>query len=92
MRRVNLDSAPPDVQSFLKQLPLDTDGVELESAGRVVMRVLPPGRVTDKERQAVIARGRELARAARARNEGVPAEVIDREIQQAIDEVRQRQR
>lgn len=37
-------------------------------------------------------RGRELARRARQRNVGVPQNVTDREIQQAIEEVRQKGR
>lgn len=38
----------------------------------------------------LLERGRELARRARERNAGVPQEILDREIEAAIEEVRQR--
>lgn len=44
----------------------------------------------DKDRAALVARGRELIHRARERNYGVPADVIRREIEQEIEAVRRR--
>ena len=43
------------------------------------------------EREALIERGRQLLRKSRDRNREVPARVIEREVQAAVDEVRSRQ-
>ncbi|MBW3542370.1 MAG: hypothetical protein KY476_19050 [Planctomycetes bacterium] len=91
MKRVSLDAATSAVKRFVRDLPLDDEGVELELEGEVVCEVLPPQSGSDAARQALIDRGRELARRARSRNKGVPARVIEREVRDAIDEVRRRQ-
>jgi hypothetical protein len=46
--------------------------------------------VLSADQSALLARGRELVRRARERNEAVPAAVIEREVAQAVDEVRHR--
>lgn len=91
MKRVNLDEAPAAVRTFIGNLPLDSDGVELEMEGEVVCEVLPPQAVTAAERAVLIARGRELAKRARERNKGVPAKVLEGEIEKAVAEVRRDQ-
>ncbi len=90
MIRVNLDEAPTDVQQFIRELPIDREGVELELGGKVVCEVLPPHALSETERLLLINRGRELARRARTRNEGVPPAVIEREVREAVEEVRGR--
>lgn len=47
--------------------------------------------LSDEDEDDLIARGRELVRRARERNFGVSMDVIDREIEQAIQTVRGRQ-
>jgi hypothetical protein len=42
--------------------------------------------------EVVLERAREIMRQARERNAGVPEEVLNREIEEAIDEVRQQGR
>ena len=42
------------------------------------------------DQAALLARGRELVRRARDRNQNVPADVIEREVTQAVEEVRRR--
>ena len=88
MKRVNLDTATADVKAFVRGLPLDGDGVELELEGQVVCEVLPPQDVSPAQAAALIARAREIAARSRARNKGVPARVIERTVVDALDEVR----
>jgi hypothetical protein len=90
MHRIKLDRAPASVQKFVRALPLSDDGVELELDGTVLCKVVSPHVLTDAEQAALIERGRELVRRARKRNQGVPARAIEREVRQAVEEVRRR--
>ena len=92
MKRVGLDTAAKAVKQFIRNLQIDTEGVELELEGKVVCEILPPCSISPAARAALIARGRELAKRARDRNKGVPAGTIEREVRQAVDEVRQRKK
>src|SRR5262245_22507423 len=90
MKRVKVDTATADVKQFVRGLPIDKGGVELELDGKVVCEVLPPRTVSPAERAALISRAREIGVRSRARNQGVRARVIEREVQNAVDEVRRR--
>jgi hypothetical protein len=92
MKRIKLDTASRTVQQFIRSLPVDAEGVELELNGRVLCKVIPPLQFSDAEKAALIQEGRELMRRARERNKGVPARVIEREVREAVKEVRSRQR
>ncbi len=92
MKRLSLDAAPPAVREFVASLPLDPDGVELEMNGHIVCKVLGPSHLLDAEKQALIKERWELIRRAQVRNKGVPARVLEREVQDAVEEVRRRRR
>ena len=85
---ISLDRENDLVKQFVRSLPIEADGVALELDGRVVCKVVPAFSETDTQR--LIARGRELVRRARERNRGVPARVIECEVQEAVKEVRRR--
>jgi hypothetical protein len=53
----------------------------------VICKVVPPH---EEIENALIERGRELVRRARERNRGVPAQVIEREVRDAVETVRRR--
>lgn len=91
-KRVKLDTATSAVKDFLRGLPLIPNGVELELAGKVIGRFMPPEELSDPEKSALLARGRELVQRARQRNQGVPARILERDIRKAVTEVRRRQR
>lgn len=61
------------------------EGTEVEVTTRT-------GRAGERSRDAatLVARGRELVRQARERNRDVPADVIERDVERAVDEVRGR--
>lgn len=90
MNRVSLDVADVSVRAFFQALPLGADGLELESQGRIICTVLPPGVPSNSNEAIVLARGRELVRQARGRNQGVPENLLDQEVSAAVDEVRRR--
>jgi hypothetical protein len=92
MQQLDLDTADPAVKQFFLSLPSDPEGVELVLRGDVVCRIVGPTQLTEIQKQALFARGRELVRRARERNRGVAADVLEREVGQAVDEVRRRKR
>jgi hypothetical protein len=89
---VNLDAAAPAVKKLVSTLPMDPEGVELALADRVVCKVVPPRQLAEADKAALLAEGKELLRRARARNKGVPARVLDREITEAVRSVRKARR
>ena len=92
MKRVNLDSALSAVKKFVSTLKVDPEGVELAIADRVVCKVVPPRQLSEAEKAALLAEGKELLARARARIKGVPARVLDREIVEAVRTVRNARR
>jgi hypothetical protein len=90
MHRVNLDSAPAAVRKFMAALPLEPDGVELELNGQVVCKVISRHQLSEVQRDALLEQGSQLMRQAQRRNKGVSGKVIEREVRDAVDEVRRR--
>jgi len=91
MQRVTIDGAGSGVKEFIRSLPLQAGGVELELEGRIICNVVPPGsELSEAEKAILLQRGRELVRRSRQRNSGVPERVIEEEIARAVDEVRRR--
>ena len=88
MKRVSLNNAQTVIKEFVRGLSINADGVQLELDGKIVCEVLPPQMIAAGERAALISRGRLLAEQARARNKGVPAHVIEREVREAVKKVR----
>jgi hypothetical protein len=88
MQRMSLDSAATAVQEFVRSLNFDPEGIELELNGRVVCKVISPYQLTEEERDELLKGGVSLMREAQSRNKGVPAKVIEREVREAVDEVR----
>jgi hypothetical protein len=91
MKRINLDQAPLAVKKFLRDLPRDDEGVELELAGEVICKIIGADQMSDGEKDALLERGWELIRQVQERNKQVPAKVIQREVRRAVSEVRSRQ-
>jgi hypothetical protein len=92
MRRINLDDAPPAVKKYIRSLRVGPGGVNLESQGEVILRVLPPNEMTEAEKAAAVDKAWKLIRRSQERNRGVSQAVIAREVQDAVDEVRRRRR
>jgi hypothetical protein len=91
MLRVTIDDAGSGVKEFIRSLPLQTGGVELELEGRVICNVVPPGSaLSESEKAVLVQRGRELVSWSRQRNLDVPERVIEDEVSRAVDEVRLR--
>ena len=88
MHRVKLDSAPPSVKKFVRGLLLESDGVELELDGQVVCKVIGPHQLTEADREALLDKVTKQIRRAHQRNKDVPARVIEREVRDAVAQVR----
>jgi hypothetical protein len=92
MKQIKLDRQDERVKEFIRALPIEPDGVELELNGKVICKVVGARHLADAERETILERGRELVKRARQRNQVVPAKVLEREVQEAVDEVRGRKR
>ena len=90
MKRVSLDEEPPEVQQFFQRLPLDSDGVELELHGRSICKVIPSLQFSEAEKESLVQERWKLILCAQERNKGVPSKVLEREVLDAVEEVRQR--
>jgi hypothetical protein len=88
MRRVKLDHAPAVVRKFLKSIDPGADGVELEMNGKLIGKLVSPSAFTEAEKKALIKKRWQLIRRAQKRNRGVPGRVIEREIREAVEQVR----
>ncbi len=88
MNRVNLDHDERTLKEFVRSLPSEHDGFELELDGRIVCKVLPPRQFSEAEKKALVEERWWLIQQAQARNKGVPARVIEREVRQAVEAVR----
>jgi hypothetical protein len=92
MKHLSIDEHDEQIKEFVRSLPVEPEGVELELDGRVVCKVFAPHQLSDTERDAVLRRGWERIRMAGERNQDVPAKEIEREVQEAVNEVRMRTR
>ena len=90
MQRMNVDAAGQAVKQFLLSLPIDQGDVELELNGKVLCKITGPDRLSDGEKAALRKKGLELIQQSHARNESLPASVIAREVEQAVQRVRDR--
>lgn len=88
MKQISLDSAAEDVKQFVRALPIGDEGVELALDGDVICKVIPPHGMSEAERDAVLATGWQRIREAQARNQDVPSKIIEREVNEAVDQVR----
>lgn len=92
MTRVDLEAVPHDVREFVVESPVDANGIELALHGEVIWKLVRPGELTDVEKQALLARGRDFVRDVRERVKDRPTAVMKRKVNEAVDEIRRRQR
>lgn len=88
-KRVDLAKEKP-LHDFIKRQGRIREPIELMLDDNIVAKIVSPTELSGQEAAALLARGRELVRRARERNKGVPAKVIEREVRQAVNEVRRR--
>jgi hypothetical protein len=92
MNRICLDSESADIKRFIHKLPIAGEGVELELNGKIVCKVIPSTMFSDAEKKSLVENRWKIIQRAQKRTKGLPPKVIEREIERAIDEVRQRKR
>jgi hypothetical protein len=88
MKRVNLDNAHAQVRKFFGSLALKADGVALVMKGHVIGKLLPPSRLTEAEKKALIEQRMQLIRRAQNRRRAIPSRVTEILIREAVEEVR----
>jgi hypothetical protein len=92
MHRVKLDRAAAAVKQFVRSLPIDSGSVELELGGKVLCRVTPAELLSDEERDALFDRVKKNLQRAHKRNRDVAANVIERDVREAVKHVRERRK
>lgn len=90
MNKVSLDAESPDVKQFIRGLTIAAEGVELELDGKVICKIVPSAVFSDAEKTALVEERWRIIRRVQKRMTGLPPKVIEREIEEAVDEVRQR--
>ena len=88
MKRINVDTASPDVKKFIRSLSIDANGVDVILGGSVICRIIRPGQLSDGEKNAQLGIVRQLLGEARANSKRMPAAVVERHIQSALKTVR----
>ena len=92
MKSIDLDQEDEGIKRFIRNLAHGSEGAMLRLNGQPLLKVLPPYEMSDAEKKAFIEERKALMRKARERNKGVPIKVIDKEVEEAIDEVRGRKK
>jgi hypothetical protein len=88
MKRVDLNTAAPEVKKFLRSLTIDANGVEVTLGGNIVCKIIRPGQLSDGEKAARLGAVRQLLGEARANSKRTPAAVVERKIRNALKTVR----
>ncbi len=88
MKRVDVDTASPEVKEFLRSLAIDANGVEVTLGGNVVCKIIRPGQLSDGEKAAQLGIMRQLLGEARANSKRMLAAVVERNIRNALKSVR----
>jgi hypothetical protein len=88
MKHINLDEQDTSVRQFLESLAGASEDAEVESNGRILLRISPPNLLSSDEKQSLIERRRELMRRARDRTRDMTQDELARFVQDAVDEVR----
>jgi hypothetical protein len=84
MKRVDVDTASPEVRKFLRSLTIDANGVEVTLGGNVVCKIIRPGQLSDAERAAQLGVVRQLLGEARANSKRTPAAAVERKIRTSM--------
>lgn len=92
MHQIDLEDVPPAVHEFFASLPIGEETIEFLSRGQIVGTFPASGQLTEAERDALLSDGWELLRRTQQRNRGVPPDVIAREVNEAVEQVRSRKR
>lgn len=90
MKRLDITQASKEVREFLDRIRGEEDTYLLEDQGKPVLGIVPAWQVTNAEerRTQLLAMLREVW----ARNRDVPPEEVERDVEEAIREVRSRPR
>jgi hypothetical protein len=88
--RIDIAMANKPVRELLQDLEPLREPVELVIEGTVVAKLVPPTEMTDLEKQRILAEGWQAVKKARENAGGKAASEIQKEVDQAVREVRSR--
>ena len=71
VRQIDVTKNKKQVAEFVRDLGRITQPIEILVEGHVVGRIVPPGELSEAEKEQLLRRGWELVQEARLRNEGL---------------------
>lgn len=89
-QRIDVTTTKKPVRQFLQELGTLRSPVELVVEDTVVAKLIPPAELSEKEKQRILDKGWQAVQCARSRTRGIPASVIQKEVDEAVREVRAR--
>ena len=89
-QQIDVTKSSQRVSEFVRGLGRITQPIEILLEGKVVGRMVPPGELSDTEKDEILRKGWEAVLEARARNKGVPEREIGKVIDAAVKRVRAR--
>ena len=89
-QRIDLDTKQEPVQEFIRGLGKVREPVELILDGNLVAKIIPPSEFSDAEKERILDEGWAVVEKARAHTKGIPASLIQKEVNKAVREVRAR--
>ncbi|MBI3464936.1 MAG: hypothetical protein HY000_18050 [Planctomycetes bacterium] len=89
-QQIDVTKSTQRVGESVRGLSPITQPIEILLEGKVVGRVVPPGELSEAEKEDIVRNGWEAVQEARARNKGVPEKEIGKVIDAAVRRVRAR--
>jgi hypothetical protein len=87
---IDLATTQQAVRDFIRGVGKVREPVELVLDGNVVARIVPPTELSEAEKQRILDKGWAAVKKARTRTEGIPASVIQKSVDKAVQKVRAR--
>ena len=79
-----------EVASVIRRQGKITHPMDVTVKGKVVGRMVPPGELSEAEKEEILRKGWEFVQQARAHNKGVPERDIAKVVNAAVKRVRSR--
>ncbi len=87
MARSDVGTSKQSVRQFFKRLGKVREPVEVMLDGALVAKIIAPTELSDAEKQRILDEGWAVVEKSRVRTKGIPASVIQKEVNKAVREV-----
>ncbi len=88
VRQIDVTKNRQRVVEFVRGLGRITKPIEIMLEGHVVGRIVPPGELSEAEKERILKRGWELVQEARNRSKGLSEKTIAKAVDTAVKRLR----